>query len=76
MPPLDELSDEALYARFRQDGDMPAFDVLYGRYERRLFGFIRGYLHGRPDAEEVFHDAFLQLLRSREVRFERGSFAA
>ena len=49
---------------------MAAFDVLYGRYERRLFGFIRGYLHARSDAEEVFHDAFLQVLRSREVRFE------
>jgi RNA polymerase sigma-70 factor (ECF subfamily) len=55
---------------------MAAFDVLSGRYERRLFGFIRGYLPVRSDAEEVFHDAFLQVLRSREVRFERGSFAA
>jgi RNA polymerase sigma-70 factor, ECF subfamily len=76
MSPLDELSDEALYGRLRQEGDMAAFDVLYGRYERRLFGFIRGYLPARTDAEEVFHDAFLQVLRSREVRFERGSFAA
>jgi RNA polymerase sigma-70 factor, ECF subfamily len=76
MSPLDEQSDEALYARLRQEGDMAAFDVLYARYERRLFGFIRGYLQVRPDAEEVFHDAFLQVLRSREVRFERGSFAA
>src|SRR5215207_7535815 len=76
MSPLEELSDEALYARLRQQGDMAAFDVLYGRYERRLFGFIRGYVQARPDAEEVFHDAFLQVLRSREVRFERGSFAA
>jgi RNA polymerase sigma-70 factor (ECF subfamily) len=76
MSPLDEQSDEALYARLRQQGDMAAFDVLYARYERRLFGFIRGYLHARTDAEEVYHDAFLQVLRSREVRFERGSFAA
>ena len=29
MSLLDEQSDEALYARLRQEGDMAAFDVLY-----------------------------------------------
>jgi RNA polymerase sigma-70 factor, ECF subfamily len=76
MSALDQLSDEALYARLRQEGDMAAFDVIYARYERRLFGFLRGYLDSRADVEEVFHDAFMQVLRSREVRFETGSFAA
>jgi RNA polymerase sigma-70 factor (ECF subfamily) len=71
-----QLSDEALYARLRQEGDMTAFDVIYARYERRLFGFLRGYLGARADVEEVFHDTFIQVLRSPEVRFERGSFAA
>jgi RNA polymerase sigma-70 factor, ECF subfamily len=74
--PLEQQSDEALYARLRQQGEMAAFDVLYERYERRLYGFVKGYLPVRADVEEVFHDAFLQVLRSREVRFERGSFAA
>jgi RNA polymerase sigma-70 factor (ECF subfamily) len=73
---LPQLNDEALYARQRQQGELAAFDVLYARYERRLYGFIHGYLSARADVEEVFHDAFLQVLRSREVRFERGSFAA
>ena len=72
--PLD--SDETLYHRLRRDGDMAAFDQLYQRHERRLFGFLRGLLPERADAEEVFHDAFLQVLASREVSFARGSFAA
>jgi RNA polymerase sigma-70 factor (ECF subfamily) len=71
-----QLSDEALYARLRQEGDMAAFEVIYARYERRLFGFLRSYLASRADIEEVFHDTFIQVLRSPEVRFERGSFAA
>ena len=71
-----QLSDEALYARLRQDGDMTAFEVIYARYERRLFGFLRGYLGSRADVEEVFHETFIQVLRSPEVRFEHGSFAA
>ncbi len=69
-------SDETLYHRLRRDGDLAAFDQLYQRYERRLFGFLLGFLSERADAEEVFHDAFLQVLASREVSFARGSFAA
>ncbi|HEY0705708.1 MAG TPA: sigma-70 family RNA polymerase sigma factor [Polyangia bacterium] len=76
MPAPAQLSDEALFSRLQQEGDMAAFDVIYGRYERRLFGFLRGYLRTRADVEEVFHDTFIQVLKSREVRFERGSFAA
>jgi RNA polymerase sigma-70 factor, ECF subfamily len=68
--------DEALYARVRQQGEMSAFDELYQRHERRLFAYLRGYLPVRADAEEVLHDAFLQVLRSREVRFEQGSFTS
>jgi RNA polymerase sigma-70 factor (ECF subfamily) len=72
--PLDP--DETLYHRLRRDGDLAAFDELYQRYERRLFGFLLGFLPERADAEEVFHDAFLAVLASREVSFARGSFAA
>ena len=69
-------SDEALYHRLRRDAELAAFDELYQRYERRLFGFLLGFLSERADAEEVFHDAFLQVLASREVSFAAGSFAA
>jgi len=64
-------SDELLYARVRA-GDMRAFDQLYGRYVSRLFGFLVGQLRSRADAEDVFQEAFLQTLRSREISFENG----
>jgi RNA polymerase sigma-70 factor (ECF subfamily) len=66
-------SDETLYRRVRE-GDMAAFDVLYGRYQERLFGFLLRTLRSRADAEDVFHDAFLSTLKSPEVTFEAGSF--
>jgi RNA polymerase sigma-70 factor (ECF subfamily) len=66
-------SDEHLYERLRA-GELRAFDGLYERYERRLFGFILSYLQDPAEAEDVFHETFLGVLRSREVRFERGSF--
>ncbi len=57
-------SDEALYERLLQ-GDLRAFDLLYARYERPLFGFIRTHLPDPAEAEEVFHEAFMALLRQR-----------
>jgi RNA polymerase sigma-70 factor, ECF subfamily len=69
-------SDEALYERLVA-GETRAFDRLYERYERRLFGFVMRQLNGdRAEAEDVFHEAFLGVLRSRNVDFERGSFRA
>jgi RNA polymerase sigma-70 factor, ECF subfamily len=68
-------SDEALYGKMAA-GDLPAFDELYLRYERRLYGFILRYLPDRAEAEDVFHEAFLGVLRSREVSLDRGSFRA
>lgn len=66
-------SDERLYERLR-GGDMAAFDALYARYERRLFGFVRAYLHDAHEAEDVFHEAFISVLKSGDISFERGSF--
>ncbi|HEY8042156.1 MAG TPA: sigma-70 family RNA polymerase sigma factor [Polyangiaceae bacterium] len=66
-------SDEALYARVKH-GDIRAFDELYARYATRLFGFLRPQLPGRPDAEDVFHEAMMATLESDEVAFDRGSF--
>src|ERR1700678_187821 len=62
-------SDEALYVRVKQ-GDMRAFDALYARYETSLFGFLSSQLRNRADAEDVFHEAFLSALKSREVVFD------
>lgn len=57
-------SDEALHEALI-GGDPRAFEALYDRYERPLFGFICRYLSDRQAAEDVLHDAFLALLRDR-----------
>ena len=58
------LSDEALYEALL-GGDLKAFDALYARYERPLFGFIRHHLSNAGDAEDVLHETFLAILRDR-----------
>jgi RNA polymerase sigma-70 factor (ECF subfamily) len=55
-------SDEALYERLL-GGDMGAFDALYGRYEAPLYGFIRTFVADAAEAEEIFHEAFVTVLR-------------
>jgi len=67
-------SDERLFERMR-GGDMGAFDALYLRWERRLFGFIRAYLDDAAEAEDVFHETFMTVLRA-PADFSRGSFKA
>lgn len=57
-------SDEALYEAMLA-GDMRAFDALYERFERPLFGFIRKQLSQPAEAEDVLHEAFLSLLRDK-----------
>ena len=54
---------------------MAAFDALYVRWERRLYGFIRAYLDDAAEAEDVFHETFMTVLRA-PADFSRGSFKA
>jgi RNA polymerase sigma-70 factor (ECF subfamily) len=68
-------SDEGLYARVRQ-GDLSAFDQLYARYERRLFGFLLRVLGNRSDAEEVFHDVLLKVMTGPEAHFADARFVS
>jgi len=67
-------SDERLFERMRA-GEMAAFEALYGRWERRLFGFIRAYLDDAAEAEDVFHETFMTVLRA-PADFSHGSFKA
>lgn len=66
-------SDEALYERLL-GGDMTAFDALYERYERPLFGFIQRYVGDHARAEELFHEAFLAVLREGKRRQAIATF--
>ena len=68
-------SDEVLYREWIA-GDLSAFDVLYARYELPLFGFIRGQLGDGHEAEDLFHDAFMAVLRERRRDTELHCFKA
>ncbi len=68
-------SDEALYAKLVA-GDLSAFELLYDRYERPLHGFLWAQLGDPHEAEDLFHETFMALLRARGTGTELRSFKA
>jgi RNA polymerase sigma-70 factor (ECF subfamily) len=68
-------TDEALVRRLR-DGDMAAFDALYARYERRLFGYVRRMVADTQHAEDLFQEVFYTVLTDRSYDPAKGRFAA
>jgi RNA polymerase sigma-70 factor (ECF subfamily) len=62
-PEISHLSDESLMQRY-QDGDNAAFEILYRRYRARLHRFVARMLGG-AEADEVFQDVWLALIRGR-----------
>jgi RNA polymerase sigma-70 factor, ECF subfamily len=68
-------SDETLYLQL-VGGDMAAFDELYRRYEGRLFAYIVRQLGDRGEAEDVYHEAFMAVLKERRSSRELSSFKA
>jgi RNA polymerase sigma-70 factor (ECF subfamily) len=73
--PRTMRSDEALCEQLL-GGDLRAFDQLYERYERPLFGFIRKHLADIGEAEDVLHETFLALLRERAAARSHHSLKA
>lgn len=69
------IPDEALIDALR-GGDLDAFDVLYARYETRLFGYIRRLIDDRDLAEDLFQDVLMGVLKDRTFDPARGRFSA
>lgn len=74
-PPYASLSDEALVGAIRR-GETSAFDTLYRRYDRRLFGYLLRLVGSRPLAEDLFQTVFMTVLEDRGFDPRRGRFAA
>lgn len=68
-------TDEELLLALRE-GDLASFDILYARYERRLFGYLLRFTGARDEAEDLLQDVLLTVVRDRTYDPSRGRFAA
>jgi RNA polymerase sigma-70 factor, ECF subfamily len=70
MPPGMETSDEALFALVKT-GDDAALEELLERFRRPLFGYLHRLLGNAAEAEDVFQETFLRVVKHLP-RFEEG----
>ncbi|MGV8137267.1 MAG: RNA polymerase sigma factor [Mangrovibacterium sp.] len=49
-----------------KEGNMVAFDAIYGRYCRRLYEFVIRYVKTEADAEEIVQEVFIKIWEHRD----------
>ncbi len=71
---MELLSDAALMKRVR-NRDVDAFEILYSRYETRIFNFLLRYVGNRPLAEDLLQETFWRVWQAAaSFQAERGEF--
>jgi RNA polymerase sigma-70 factor (ECF subfamily) len=58
-------ADSALMLRYR-DGDVAAFETLYGRHKDPLFRYLLRLCRQRATAEDVFQEVWGKVIKSRD----------
>lgn len=69
----DDDLDDVLMRRFTA-GDLRAFEELYARWERPLFGFLLRLLPDEEVAADVFQEVWFRVLEARDRYGARGRF--
>ena len=72
--PDEQASDADLLFAYAK-GDVAAMDCLVGRYRQALFSWFLGMTGSRADAEDLFQDLWVRVIRNAD-RFENVSFRA
>jgi RNA polymerase sigma-70 factor (ECF subfamily) len=65
---LEQITDEDLLTRYRDEGRTADFDALVHRFERELYRYLVRYTGDAALAEDVFQNTFLQ------VHLKRGLY--
>ena len=73
--PESDRRDSALFAEFLA-GNEEAFEKLYSRYEKPLLVYCKYLLSNAQDAEEVFQETWLRIVRMRRRGREVDHFRA
>ncbi len=60
--PYNNLSDEELMVLY-QKGENLAFQVIYSRYEGKVYSYLYKRISNRLDVEDVFQSVFIKLHR-------------
>jgi RNA polymerase sigma factor (sigma-70 family) len=72
-PLASSLSDEQLMSRY-QNSDEAAFEEIYARYAKKIYGFLMRRVGQPDDCAELFQETFLRLHRGRSSYKPEMSF--
>jgi RNA polymerase sigma-70 factor (ECF subfamily) len=67
-----EGTDKELLIRYRQ-GQVDALEALIEKYRRSLFGFILNMTQNRNEADEIFQEVWLRVIR-KHAKYKHGNF--
>ena len=70
---MTEATDEELMQRYR-DGDANAFEILYARHKGPVYRYVLRQCGVAAQAEELFQDVWMNLIRARERYEVRAKF--
>ena len=71
----DDPEDIVLIRRFAA-GDESAFETLYHRYRRQLYGFLNNLIQNPHEADEVFEETWLRVIAKLPGYRDQGRFSA
>ena len=75
MDDIQDMSDEELMFLCAQD-DLAAFNILFGRYQKKILNFTWRYLNNRSSAEDMLQETFLRMFLFRKnFNKRKASFA-
>lgn len=69
-------ADDALLMARYAGGDMGAFDQLYRRHRNPLYRYVSRLTSSRADADEVFQEVWMAVIKGRERYTPTAHFAA
>lgn len=58
---IDKLSDNELIQKYR-DGDYSCFEVLFARYQTKVYGYIFSVVKEKETADDIFQDTFFKVI--------------
>ncbi|MGV8093955.1 MAG: RNA polymerase sigma factor [Mangrovibacterium sp.] len=68
------MTEEKLLVQSFIQGDEKAFEILFEKYHRRLYGFLYSLLKSTEDAEEIVQDTFVKIWEKRHRFREEYTF--
>lgn len=63
---LDMLDDNALMLRYRDDGDVAAFEVLYTRHKGGVYRYLLRQCGDEETARDLFQETWSRVIKARD----------